>query len=91
MADTYSVYFGEVGSMTLRSADQAGLDFTIETEELENSIEYEWRIDTTNEYGTTYGVTWSFTTIAFSPPSSNIVTKKRLIVVGKNKLYYEDV
>lgn len=68
-ADTYDVYFGPSGNMTLRSSAQAGLNWTLPTGILEDyNTVYQWRIDATNASGTTTGDTWSFTTLVFSPP-----------------------
>lgn len=67
VADTYEVYFREQGDdWELVGVAQAGVEWTIEFGTLAYGTTYEWRIDATNEYGTTTGDTWSFTTIAFS-------------------------
>lgn len=66
-ADTYEVYFREQGdSWNLIGTAQAGVSFTIDFGTLAYNITYEWRIDATNEAGTTTGDTWSFDTITFN-------------------------
>lgn len=67
-ADTFDVYFGPTGNMTLRSSAQAGTTWDIPLEVLFYETGYEWRIDATNAQGTTTGDTWSFDTIVFDPP-----------------------
>ncbi len=61
LADTYDVYLGtDPGSLTLVSDGQAGTTYDPGT--LDGETEYFWRIDSVNEYGTTTGDLWSFTT-----------------------------
>lgn len=61
-ADTYDVWFGEKGSMALFSAGQTGTYIDIDWGSLTVSTEYEWRIDSVNNVGTTTGDVWSFKT-----------------------------
>lgn len=59
--DSVDVYFGYAGSAELiESAWTEGNYYAIALP-LEAGQEYEWRIDTTNEAGTTAGDVWSFT------------------------------
>ena len=67
-ADTFDVYFGPTGNMTLRSFDQAGTTWDIPLEVLFYETGYEWRIDAANADGVTTGDTWTFDTIVFYPP-----------------------
>ena len=68
-SDTYDVYFGPDGDMTLRSSAQAGTTWELPVEILADyETVYDWRIDATNAEGTTTGDTWSFTTLVFAPP-----------------------
>ncbi len=73
-ADTFDVYYGTVsGSLTLVSSAQAGTSFTVTgitdgAPYAYLSVRY-WRIDSTNDVGTTTGDEWSFTTIRFTPIS----------------------
>ncbi len=68
-ADTYEVYFRESGdSWSLVGTAQAGVEWTIDFGTLAYGITYEWRIDATNDTGTTTGDTWSFDTIDFDQP-----------------------
>lgn len=66
-ADTYNVYFGPTAEMTLRSSGQSGTTFDLSSIILEYNTSYQWRIDSVNQYGTTTGDTWSFSTLAFDP------------------------
>ncbi len=62
-AETYDVYWGESPeTLALVSDDQAGTTYDPGT--LEEETTYYWRIDSTNETGTTEGDVWSFTTAA---------------------------
>ncbi len=67
-ADTYDVYFGPTGDITLRSFDQAGTTWDIPLEVLFYDSGYEWRIDAVNAQGTTTGDTWTFDTLVYAPP-----------------------
>jgi len=74
MAETYDVYFGtSPDSLTLFSEDQANLSFTVAGVSGGSPFNYistyYWRVDATNESGTTEGNVWSFTTIRFSYPA----------------------
>ena len=73
-ADTYNVYYGTTsGSLSLVSSAQAGASFTVTG--ITNGSPYAylsvryWRIDSTNDAGTTTGDEWSFTTIRIDPPT----------------------
>ncbi len=105
-AETYDVYLGPTGNMTLRSFDQAGTTWNIPSGALSYNTNYEWRIDSINAQGLTTGDTWSFTTLVFAPPvpsgggggehgsgegGKNLMrTVRRLLVAAANKIYYED-
>ena len=66
-ADTFNVYIGKTGALTLVSSAQAGTDYTTTIAELEtifgaspiNQKVY-WRVDATNDAGTTEGDEWNF-------------------------------
>ena len=73
MAETYDIYFGPTGDLSLISFDQSGLSVEVPYA-LDYNIEYSWRVDSTNEFGTTTGDTWSFTSIVFAPPLPSGVT-----------------
>ncbi|KKN10084.1 hypothetical protein LCGC14_1040210 [marine sediment metagenome] len=73
-ADTFNVYYGtSSGSLTKVSDAQAGASFTVTG--ITNGSPYAylsvryWRIDSTNDTGTTTGDEWSFTTIRIDPPT----------------------
>ena len=66
-ADTFNVYIGESGTLTLVSSAQAGITYTTSLSELETIFgvspinqKIYWRIDSTNDYGTTTGDEWNF-------------------------------
>jgi hypothetical protein len=68
-ADTYEIYFREEGDeWELVGEAQEGIEWTVDFGTLEYGITYEWRVDATNEYGTTTGDTWSFSAIYYNPP-----------------------
>ena len=75
-ADTFDVYYGTTsGSLTLVSSAQAGTIFTIWGVTSGSPFDYAvtryWRIDSTNDAGTTTGEEWSFTSMTFDPPVPN--------------------
>jgi len=66
-ADTFNVYIGETGALTLVSSAQAGTDYTATIAELETIFgaspinqKIYWRVDATNDAGTTEGDEWNF-------------------------------
>ncbi|MHC4664101.1 MAG: hypothetical protein ACYS8W_20760, partial [Planctomycetota bacterium] len=69
-AETYSVYFGtsSPGAFQGNQTD-TGFDPGV----LSTGTRYYWRINTHNQYGTTYGVVWSFTTGELPAQASNPV------------------
>jgi len=69
-AETYDVYFGPDGDVSLVSEGQEETSWDLPVGVLEdyNTI-YDWRIDSVNAAGTTTGDTWSFTTLVFAPPA----------------------
>jgi len=69
-ATSYNVYYGEdAAGLTLVSAGQAGLSFTISGIDYGSPFDYvisrTWRIDAINADGVTPGNEWTFTTIVF--------------------------
>ncbi len=73
MTETYNIYFGPTGELELISFDQSELSIEVPYT-LEYNIEYSWRVDATNEAGTTTGDVWSFTCLLFAPPFPTGVT-----------------
>lgn len=68
-ADTYNIYFRVQGEDWTEVSDlQEAVEWAITFGTLGYNTTYEWRVDATNEYGTTTGDTWSFTCLAFAPP-----------------------
>jgi len=73
-AETYTLFFGtseplpQVQSGTNTSYDPPG--------DLVHSTQYHWRVDATNEAGTTTGATWSFTTEAGSAAGEVIAPRE---------------
>ena len=73
-AETFDVYYGtESGNLSKVASAQAGVSFTISGIDNGSPFDYlivrYWRIDATNDYGTTTGDEWIFTTIRFDPTS----------------------
>lgn len=73
-ADTFDVYYGTVsGNLVLVSSAQAGTSFTVTGITDGSPYEYlsvrYWRIDSTNDAGTTTGDEWVFTTLRLLPPT----------------------
>jgi len=58
-ADSHNVYFGTSSPGTSRGNQTAT---TYDTGTMSTSTTYYWRIDEVNDYGTTTGTVWSFTT-----------------------------
>ncbi len=65
-ATYHDVYFGTTNPPPQVSSGQAGT--TYDTGTMSNNTTYYWRIDERNDYGTTTGTVWSFTTAAATPP-----------------------
>lgn len=90
--DTYDVYFGLSGNMSLVSSAQAGTSWAIDSLPLIYGTSYQWRVDATNAQFTTTGDTWSFTTLTFAPPSlANWQIIKRLCAAANGKFWYESI
>lgn len=62
-ADTFDVYMGPSGNLSLISSAQAGTTLTVDTADVPWGETIYWRIDSTNAQGTTTGDTWSFDTV----------------------------
>ncbi|KKK63537.1 hypothetical protein LCGC14_2993260, partial [marine sediment metagenome] len=73
MAETYDVYFGTPGNLVQIVEGQAGLSIEVPTV-LEYNVEYNWRVDSINESGTTTGDVWAFTAIVYNPPLPSGIT-----------------
>ena len=91
IATVYNIWFGESGDMTLRSEGQVGITWAIPSGELVYGTVYQWRIDSIDEYGTTYGDVWEFTAVVLAPPVNNAATLRRLVAAARNRIYYEDI
>ena len=89
-ADTYNVYVGDAAdNLTLISSAQVGLSKTLSSaqRELFTSTCY-WRIDATNDSGTTTGDVWQFTVEAPGKATDPTPTddQENLLITGKNQL-----
>lgn len=102
MADTYAVYAGvNLASLSLVASGISSLSLAIPSVWLINSLLsyntiYYWRVDATNEFGTTTGDTWYFTSMIFAPPVAgsgvsinSINANKILVAASNNKMWYE--
>ena len=91
-ADTEEVYFGPSGDLSLVQ-DGAGTTFDLSSYlPFPYGTTYQWRIDSTNDDGTTTGDTWSFTTMEFIPPEVSVFqVVKRLCACAENRFWIEDV
>jgi len=107
-ATGYNVYYGESGNLQLVSSGQSGTSFTVWGVSNGSPYDYEiirqWRIDAVNQYGTTVGDIWTFTTKVFDAPTPSedsegkytaenfvIPSIKRLVTASKNAIYYESL
>jgi len=75
-ADTFDVYYGTTsGDLVLVSSAQVGTSFVLWGATNGSPFDYVvtryWRIDSTNEAGTTTGDEWSFTTMSLTYPTPN--------------------
>lgn len=59
-ADTYDVYMGTTGNLTLLSEAQAETSFTVTMDDVPDNQVIYWRVDATNDNGTTTGDEWNF-------------------------------
>lgn len=101
-ADYEQVYFGLTGNMSLVDANDTDQSFSLASYlPFPYNTTYQWRIDSTNDSGTTTGDTWSFTTLVFAPPDGgggpgaagvgDFQIIKRLCACAENRFWYEDV
>ena len=74
MAETYDVYFNDGGGMEQVASGISDTELVIVFGPFEYNTEYSWRVDATNEYGTTTGDVWTFTSIVYAPPLPTGVT-----------------
>ena len=73
MAETYDIYFGPTGDLSLISFDQSELSVEVPYA-LEYNTEYSWRVDATEGGDTTTGDVWSFTALLYVPPLPTGIT-----------------
>ena len=87
------VYFGLSGDLELVDSLDTDQSFSIASYlPFPFGTIYQWRIDTVNDYGTTTGDVWSFTTLVLTPPSpSTYQVIKRLCGAAKHSFWYEDI
>jgi hypothetical protein len=90
-----NVYFGPTGNLsevdTLNTSETYSLASHVP---FDYNTEYQWRIDSVNAQGTTTGDTWSFTTLALSPPvitDGSLQVVKRLVAAAADTFWYEDI
>jgi len=68
MAETYNVYVDTGDGLTLVAAGISDLYWAVDFGPLLYNNGYSWRVDAINEYGTTTGDVWTFTSLVFNPP-----------------------
>ena len=74
MAETYNVYFDTGSGMELRASNISDTELTVDFGPFLYSTGYSWRVDATNESGTTTGDTWTFTSLVYDPPLPSGIT-----------------
>lgn len=74
MAETYNVNFGIDEDLHLVASELSATELDIEFGPFDYGTTYTWRVDATNEYGTTIGDEWTFTALEFAPPLPTGVT-----------------
>lgn len=74
MAEVYDVYFDSGDGLELIAVSVSDLEQAIAFGPFEYNTEYSWRVDATNDYGTTTGDVWTFTCIKYDPPLPDGVT-----------------
>lgn len=63
-ADTFDVYIGPVGSLVKVASAIVPSTYTVDTEDVPWGETISWRVDATNDAGTTTGDTWSFSVVS---------------------------
>jgi len=74
MAETYDVYVDIGEGMVLVASGISDLFWDIDFGPFLYNNGYSWRVDATNENGTTTGDVWTFTSLAYSPPLPTGIT-----------------
>ena len=94
-ADTYNVYIGETGSLTSVSSTQAGVSYITNLSELEtiyavSPIDQKiyWRVDATNNAGTTTGDEWNFDARPPKPSNPSPEHEETNVASSKTPLSY---
>lgn len=67
MAETYDLYFDSGDGLDLIESGLTATELTITFGPFGYATEYSWRVDAINDFGTTTGDTWTFTSIEFAP------------------------
>lgn len=75
-ATSYNIYYGTLsGFLTLLESDVTDLSYTLRSTNWPSYDQaWYWRVDAVNDYGTTTGDEWYFTTLIFSPPTPSGIT-----------------
>ncbi len=66
--ETYNVYVDTGEGMTLVASGISDVFWSIDFGPFLYNLEYSWRVDATNEQGTTTGDVWTFRSLVFSTP-----------------------
>ncbi len=88
--ESYNVYFGVSGNMSLVSSTQVSTSWSISNLPLLYGTAYQWRVDSNHGGSTVTGDTWSFTTLSLAPPIIT-ATVRRLCAVANGTFWYEDI
>lgn len=68
-ADSYTLYVGGVE----QTSGIEDTEYTDYADWFDYATEYTWRLDSVNQFGTTTGDDWTFTTLTYDPPISSWV------------------
>jgi len=88
-ADTYNVYMGPVGDLSLISSAQAETSLTVDYTDVPLEQVIYWRVDATNDAGTTTGDTWHFDARPAKPTNPGPSNTDSDIITGLEQLTWE--
>lgn len=68
LATSYSVSAGLPGHLSSLTTGLTAVNYPVVSDTFSHITEYNWRIDAVNQFGTTAGTVWSFTSVRYDPP-----------------------